>query len=107
MHLRNVFAEGELRPEATVQNFLTARQEGARQVSRNPGVLQPRRNHLRCLPRQSGVATQLRIWATQRLREYIVKGFALDDERLKNPDVPFDYWPNGLHGWLSRRLWMR
>ena len=41
---------------------------------------------------KSHVATKFRIWATQRLREYIVKGFVLDDERLKNPDNPFDYF---------------
>ena len=41
---------------------------------------------------KSHVATRFRIWATQRLREYIVKGFVLDDERLKNPDQPFDYF---------------
>lgn len=38
------------------------------------------------------IGTQFRIWATQRLREYIVKGFILDDDRLKNPDLPFDYF---------------
>lgn len=43
--------------------------------------------------------TQFRIWATQRLREYIVKGFVLDDERLKNPDLPFDYFEE-----LMRRI---
>jgi hypothetical protein len=41
---------------------------------------------------KSRIATQFRVWATQRLREYIVKGFVLDDERLKNPDRPFDYF---------------
>jgi hypothetical protein len=41
---------------------------------------------------KSHVATRFRQWATQRLREYIVKGFTLDDERLKNPDLPFDYF---------------
>jgi hypothetical protein len=41
---------------------------------------------------KSAVATRFRIWATQKLREYIVKGFVLDDERLKNPDRPFDYF---------------
>jgi len=41
---------------------------------------------------KSRVATRFRQWATQRLREYIVKGFVLDDERLKNPDQPFDYF---------------
>ena len=41
---------------------------------------------------KSNVATKFRQWATCRLREYIVKGFVLDDERLKNPDLPFDYF---------------
>jgi len=41
---------------------------------------------------KSHIATRFRQWATQRLREYIVKGFVLDDERLKNPDQPFDYF---------------
>ena len=41
---------------------------------------------------KSHVATRFRQWATQQLREYIVKGFVLDDERLKNPDHPFDYF---------------
>lgn len=44
-------------------------------------------------------ATQFRIWATKILKEYIVKGFALDDERLKNPDLPFDYFEE-----LTRRI---
>ena len=52
---------------------------------------------------------RLRIWATQKLREFIVKGFVLDDERLKNPDQPFDYFeellpnPNGIES-ISPRL---
>jgi hypothetical protein len=41
---------------------------------------------------KSHVATRFRIWATRQLREFIVKGFVLDDERLKNPDQPFDYF---------------
>ncbi|MDO8497417.1 MAG: virulence RhuM family protein [bacterium] len=43
--------------------------------------------------------TQFRIWATKHLREYIVKGFVMDDERLKNPDLPFDYFEE-----LTRRI---
>jgi hypothetical protein len=48
---------------------------------------------------KSHVATRFRIWATQRLKEYIVKGFVLDDERLKSPDQPFDYFEE-----LTRRI---
>jgi hypothetical protein len=40
----------------------------------------------------SSQATKFRIWATERLKEYMIKGFVLDDERLKNPDIPFDYF---------------
>ena len=48
---------------------------------------------------QSHTATRFRQWATRQLREYIVKGFVLDDERLKNPDLPFDYFEE-----LTRRI---
>jgi hypothetical protein len=92
MHIRNIFDEGELDPEATVKKFLTVRREGKRQVQRE----------LECYNLdmiisvgyrvKSRVATRFRIWATQRLTEYVVKGFAMDDERLKNPDHPFDYF---------------
>jgi hypothetical protein len=83
MHIRNVFAEGELQEAATVKDFLTVRQEGSRQVSRsvdyyNLDVIISVGYRVK-----SHRGTQFRIWATQRLREYIVKGFALDDERLK------------------------
>jgi len=48
---------------------------------------------------KSNVATKFRQWATSQLREYIVKGFVIDDERLKNPDLPFDYFEE-----LERRI---
>jgi len=92
MHLKNIFEEGELTAEATLQNFLTVRQEGSRQVTRNlehynlDGIISVGYRV------KSRTATRFRIWATQRLREFIVKGFILDDERLKNPDTPFDYF---------------
>jgi hypothetical protein len=83
MHIRNVFAEGELQEAATVKDFLIVRQEGSRKVSRsvehyNLDVIISVGYRVK-----SHRGTQFRIWATQRLREYIVKGFALDDERLK------------------------
>lgn len=83
MHIRNIFVEKELSPEATIQDFLTVRTEGTRAVQRN----------LTCYNLdmiisvgyriKSHVATNFRQWATQRLREYIIKGFTMDDERLK------------------------
>jgi hypothetical protein len=92
MHLRNVYAEGELQAAATVKEFLIVRQEGSRQVSRavehyNLDAIISVGYRVK-----SAVATRFRIWATQKLREFIVKGFVLDDERLKNPDQPFDYF---------------
>ena len=83
LHIQNLFAEGELDRTATVKEYLTVRQEGSRQVSRsvehyNLDVIISVGYRVK-LHR----GTQFRIWATQRLREYIVKGFAMDDERLK------------------------
>ena len=82
-HIKNVFGEGELSPEATVANFATVQAEGGRPVRReieffNLDVIISVGYRVK-----SHRGTQFRIWATQRLREYIVKGFALDDERLK------------------------
>lgn len=83
LHINNVFAEGELGRSATVKEFLTVQQEGKRQVSRNVeyfnlDVIISVGYRVKSLR-----GTQFRIWATQRLREYTVKGFTLDDERLK------------------------
>jgi hypothetical protein len=92
MHLRNIFDEGELQSSATIKEFLIVRSEGKRKVSRavehyNLDAIISVGYRIK-----SAVATRFRIWATQKLREFIVKGFMLDDERLKNPDQPFDYF---------------
>lgn len=92
MHIKNIYEEGELNAQATIQDFLIVQQEGNREVSRhvdfyNLDVIISVGYRI-----QSHVATRFRQWATQHIREYIVKGFVLDDERLKNPDVPFDYF---------------
>ncbi len=91
-HIKHIYAEGELVREATVRNFRTVQTEGERKVARE----------LECYNLdmiisvgyrvQSHVATRFRQWATRHIREYIVKGFVLDDERLKNPNQPFDYF---------------
>ena len=85
LHLRNIFDEGELNEGATIKEYLIVRLEGARQVSRP--VLHYNLDAIIALGYRvkSGRGTQFRIWATPRLREYIVKGFTMDDERLKNP----------------------
>src|ERR1039457_788697 len=84
-HIKNIFDEGELRPEATVAKNATVQTEGARSVTReiehyNLDVIIAVGYRVK-----SHRGTQFRQWATQRLREYIVKGFTMDDERLKNP----------------------
>jgi hypothetical protein len=99
MHLKNIYQEGELDEKATTKDFLVVRQEGTRQVNRNL-----KHYNLDAIISvgyrvQSATATRFRQWATQQLREYIVKGFVLDDERLKNPDLPFDYFEE-----LTRRI---
>jgi hypothetical protein len=84
-HLHNIFAEGELSLEATVRKFRTVRTEGNRTISRTvdhyslPVVLAV--GYRVRSPR----GTQFRRWATTRLEEYVIKGFTLDDERLKQP----------------------
>ena len=92
MHIRNIFEEGELTAEATVKKFLTVRQEGSRQVQRELDYYNLDMIISVGYRVKSHVATRFRQWATQRLTEYVVKGFTMDDERLKNPDHPFDYF---------------
>lgn len=92
LHIQNVYDEGELSEDSTVKDYLTVQTEGGRKVSR-----QVKHYNLDMIISvgyriKSRIATRFRQWATLRLREYIVKGFVLDDERLKNPDQPFDYF---------------
>lgn len=92
IHINNIFEEGELQPEATRKEFLQVRQEGARQVQRHIDHYNLDMIISVGYRVKSHVATRFRIWATQQLREFIIKGFVLDDERLKNPHQPFDYF---------------
>lgn len=88
LHLKAIFEEGELAEEATCKEYLQVRREGQRDVTRSlrhyslPAVLAVgmRVRSLR--------GTQFRQWAIERLDEYLVKGFTMDDERLKNPPGP-------------------
>jgi hypothetical protein len=82
LHIHNVFNEGELRAEGTVKEYLTVQNEGPRSVSRkvahyNLDVIISVGYRVK-----SHRGTQFRIWATQRLREYLIKGFTLDDKKL-------------------------
>jgi hypothetical protein len=85
LHLKAIYAEGELEVGATIKSHLIVRTEGSRQVSRPvlhyslPVILAVG------FRVRSQRGTQFRQWATARLSEYLVKGFTMDDERLKNP----------------------
>ena len=80
MHIRNVFAEGELQADSVVKESLTTAADGKNYTTKffNLDVIISVGYRVKSLR-----GTQFRIWATQRLREYIVKGFTMDDERLK------------------------
>ena len=82
-HVKNVFEEGELPPVSTVANFATVQLEGNREVSRNIDYYNLDVIISVGYRVKSQQGTQFRIWATQRLREYIIKGFTLNDERFK------------------------
>jgi len=92
LHIQNIYGEGELTSKATVKEFLTVQKEGGRSVQRKIEYYNLDMIISVGYRVKSNIATRFRQWATQRLREYIVKGFVLDDERLKNPDQPFDYF---------------
>jgi hypothetical protein len=87
-HLVNIFAEGELQREATIRKFRIVRLEGRRQVAREVEHYSLEAILAVGYRVRSPRGTQFRQWATARLSEYLVKGFVLDDERLKNPPGP-------------------
>lgn len=82
-HIKNIFEEGELDKKATVKEILTVQQEGDREVSRNIEFYNLDVIISVGYRVNSHQATQFRKWATKTLKEYLTKGFALDDERLK------------------------
>jgi len=92
IHLKNIFEEGELIENSTCKDFLQVQIEGSRTIERKQKFYNLDAIISVGYRIKSSIATKFRIWATQHLREYIVKGFLLDDERLKNPDLPFDYF---------------
>lgn len=86
-HLKTLYETGEINPEPTIRKFRIVRQEGSRQVARviehyNLEAILSVGYRVR-----SSRGAQFRRWATERLSEYLVKGFTMDDERLRNPPV--------------------
>lgn len=93
-HLSNIYETQELEKQSTVRKFRTVQLEGVREVSRNLEYYNLDAIISVGYRVNSTKATQFRIWATQRLKEFIIKGFAIDDERLKQSKSIFgkDYF---------------
>ena len=83
-HIKNIYDEGELDEESTVRKFRTVQIEGERSVTRS--IVHYNLDMIISLGYRvkSKIATNFRKWATERLKEYMIKGFTMDDERLKN-----------------------
>jgi len=101
-HIQNIYVESELVQEATHKKFLSVRREGSRRVQRNLDFYNLDMIISVGYRVKSLIATRFRIWATQRLKEYIVKGFTMDDERLKNPPVKGSAVPDYFDEMLER-----
>ncbi|MBJ7555455.1 virulence RhuM family protein [Marinomonas spartinae] len=91
LHAKNIFNEGELRVEATVKESLTVQSEGKRQVQRKIAMYNLELILAIGYRVRSPRGVQFRQWATTHLKEYLIKGFVMDDERLKNPGA-WDYF---------------
>src|SRR3989344_5873362 len=96
LHIKNIFEDEELQQNSVVKDFLTTAADGKNYMTNSYNLDLIISVGYRV---KSNIATTFRQWATAHLREYIVKGFVLDDERLKNPDLPFDYFED-----LTRRI---
>src|SRR3990167_4294627 len=98
-HIKNIVKEGENDGLATIRKFRIVQKEGSRDVEREVEYYNLDLIIAVGYRVKSTQGTAFRKWATERLSEYVVKGFVIDDERLKNPDVPFDYFEE-----LTRRI---
>ena len=97
-HLKNIYDEGELSPEATVSKMETVQQEGKRLVRRETNYYNLDAIIAVGYRVNSKKATMFRIWANRILKEFIIKGYVMDDERLKEPENFFgkDYFEEQL-----------
>jgi len=91
-HIKNIIIEGEVDKLATIRKFRTVQKEGQREVEREVEFCNLDLIIAVGYRVKSSQGTAFRKWATERISEYIVKGFVIDVERLKNPDLPFDYF---------------
>lgn len=98
-HLKNIFDEGELAQDSVVKKFFTTAADGKNYETNFYDLDAIISVGYRV---KSQIATRFRIWATQRLKEYIIKGFTMDDERLKNPPVAGSAVPDYFDEMLER-----
>ena len=96
LHLKNLFEEGELNPAATVKESLTVQIEGSREVQRSLTLYNLDAILAVGYRVRSKRGVQFRRWASTVLKEFLIKGFVLDDERMKNPDGRPDYFDEML-----------
>lgn len=96
LHLKNIFEDGELDPAATVKESLTVQIEGSRQVQRTVTLYRLDAILAVGYRVRSPRGVQFRRWASTVLKEYLAKGYVMDDERLKNPDGRPDYFDEML-----------
>lgn len=101
-HIKAVYSEGELEQNSTCKDYLQVQLEGGREVKRNIlhyslAVILAVGYRVRSIR-----GTQFRQWATRLLQEYLIKGFAMDDERLKNPPVGHSAVPDYFDEMLER-----
>ena len=101
-HLSNVYGEEECEPERTIRKFRIVQSEGERQVRRTLDHYSLEAILAVGYRVRSARGTQFRQWATERLGEYLVKGFTMDDERLKNPPVEGSGVPDHFDELLER-----
>ena len=101
-HLMNIFSDGEIDQNSTIRKFRLVRQEGKRQVSREIEHYNLEAILAVGYRVRSSRGIQFRQWATQTLQEYLVKGFVMDDERLKNPPVGSSAVPDYFDEMLER-----
>ncbi len=114
LHLKNIYSEQELKETSTTEEFSVVQQEGIRQIQRKKRFYNLDAIISVGYRVNSRRATQFRIWATNVLKEYMTKGFALDDERLKQGKTAFgkDYFRELLERVRSiraseRRIWQQ
>lgn len=98
-HIKHIFEDGDWTPEATVRLFRTVQIEGEREVTREVEHYNLDMVLVLGFRVRSPVGVRFRRWANDKLKEYIVKGFVLDDARLKSPGKGPDYFDE-----LTRRL---